>query len=73
MNLQQRAEFERQLAAYAEVARLTHTAVHTDPIFHAANTMRAKLHNARCDLIAWVEQNVEHPAGQPIHDTSGGN
>ena len=59
MNLQQRAEFERRLAAHAEVFRLTHAAIHTDPIFHAAETMNAKLHNSRCDLITWVEQNVE--------------
>jgi len=61
MNLQQRAEFERQLAEY--VRRRTSG----EYIHHHHNE-----HNARCDLIKWVEQNIEAPA-QPIDDTSGGN
>lgn len=45
MNLQQRAEFERQLEAYL--------------IACGCSRIGARDHNARCDLITWVERNVE--------------
>lgn len=62
MNLSQRAEFERQLKAYAEI-------FHRKFQYGGHDNMRNE-HNARCDLITWIEKNVEKAA--PIADTSGG-
>lgn len=86
MNLHDRAEFEKQLAKYAEVARLAHAA-EMAPALCDPEVMRAKLHNARCDLVTWVStytaqqcivaasQALEHSRRNsgPIADTSGGN
>lgn len=58
MNLHQRAEFERQLAAYAEIYRLHRGAVGA-PLLRSVEVFSARLHSARCDLITWVEKNVE--------------
>lgn len=52
--LTQRVEFERLLANYAEIYRLHHGAK-LMPSLRSVEVLAAKLHNARCDLITWVE------------------
>lgn len=56
MTLHQRVEFERLLADYAEAYRLHYGATQA-PQFRAIAPLADRLHNARCDLIAWVEHN----------------
>ncbi len=67
MTLQQRVEFERLLALHAAA---TWSLIEADADSREARAVNA--HNTRCDLITWVEQNVERGL-EPIHDTSGGN
>jgi hypothetical protein len=88
MNLHDRAEFEKQLAIYTHATRRAWNVGEVSGCECATCIdVRAKLHNARCDLVTWISvytaQQREAAGNEalensrrnsyPIHDTSGGN